>query len=104
MFPMKYNHSISCWEESCESLYWSLNIFLGLMHVEMILVASASVRFYVLVHIIEIVVELLHPVWFSCGCEHQLVPVVPVVNSGFPTIRQLSFIQSSLMNTCPCYP
>ena len=104
MFPMKYNHSISCWEESYESLYWSLNIFLGLTQVEIILVASASVRFYVFVHIIEIVVELLYPVWFSCGCEHQLVPVVPVVKSISPNIHQLSLIQSSLMNTCPCYP
>ena len=58
--------------------------YFGLMHVVIILIASASVRFYVLVHIIEIVVELLHPVWFFCGCEHQLVPVVPVVKVFFP--------------------
>ena len=74
------------------------------MNVEIILIASASVRFYVLVHIIEIVVELLHPVWFSCGCEHQFVPVVPVVKSIFPIIQQLSLIQSRLMSTCPYYP
>ena len=36
-----------------------------------------SVRLDVFVHVVEVVVELLDPVWFSHGRKHQLVPVVP---------------------------
>jgi len=41
------------------------------------LVTGTSVRLNVFIHIIKVVVELLNPVWFSHGCKHQLVPVVP---------------------------
>ena len=42
--------------------------------------AGAPISLDVLLHVLEVVLQLLDPVWSSCGSDRQLVPVVPDVN------------------------
>ena len=41
--------------------------------------AGAPISFDVLLHVLEVVLQLLDPVRSSCGSDRQLVPVVPDV-------------------------
>ena len=44
--------------------------------------AGAPISLDVLLHVLEVVLQLLDPVRSSCGSDRQLVPVVPDVNQG----------------------
>merc|ERR1719495_2250422 len=54
--------------------------------------AGAPISLNVLLHVLEVVLQLFDPVWSSCGSDRQLVPVVPV-NS----ISQVSCVRSFLL-------
>ena len=44
--------------------------------------AGAPISLDVLLHVLEVVLQLLDPIRSSCGSDRQLVPVVPDVNQG----------------------
>merc|ERR1712226_1076294 len=67
--------------------------------------AGAPVALDILVHVLKIIIQLLHPVGLASRREHQLVTVVPVlIVPDIPGISRLLFLLLGLLQAVALVP